>query len=92
MKSQASFISKFLQLEFPKAISIAITAPTVGGNQQMFATGIMGLSQLLPPATNRFNCKLCGIVVNPNVHPPLVLGEVIDAIGGNVLDRLHEYN
>ncbi len=40
MKSQASFISKFLQLEFPKAISIAITAPTVGGNQQMFATGL----------------------------------------------------
>ena len=81
MERQASFIGEFLQFEFPEPIAVAIAAATIGGNQQMFTTTILGLSQLLPPTSNRFNGKLCGIMVNPHVHPRLILAQVIDAIG-----------
>ena len=44
------------------------------------ATPILGLSKLLPPASNGFNGK-CRVIVDTNVHPPLVRSQVIDAIG-----------
>ena len=47
----------------------------------MLTASILSNSELLPPASNRCNGKLCGVRVDANVHPPLGLSQVVDALG-----------
>ncbi len=74
------FISKFLKFFFPKSASTRITTSTICSNVQTCGFGVSSIPNPLPPTTNCFDCKLCGVMVNSNGNKPFVFRNVVNPI------------
>ena len=60
---QATFIRKFLQTIFPKAVATAIAPATVRSDEKAFRVRIKLLAQVFVPAPDRFHRKLRRVMV-----------------------------
>ena len=77
---ETGFVGKALELTFPEADTGAVAAAAVGRDGQGSSIGIAPLAEPLPPATDALDRKFGGIGIDPDVHPSLVGGNVIDAV------------
>jgi hypothetical protein len=75
---QAGLVGELLQLDLPQANPVAIAATAVGCDLQPGRGGIALLPEVLSPAADRVDRELSGVVVDANVDPALVRGDVID--------------
>src|SRR5450759_3857024 len=74
-------LGESLQLCFPEAEAIAVTAAAVGCDREGGGVGVALLAEVFPPAQDRVDRELGGVVVDPDVDPAPVVGEVVDPVG-----------
>jgi hypothetical protein len=79
--AQTELIGQLLQLAFPQAGPIAVTAASIGGDEEFGGLGIARLTHPLPPPANTFHRKLRRIATDANIHPAFIGGEVKHPIG-----------
>ena len=60
---------------------MAITAPTVSGDQHPRCCGVARVAQVFPPLRNCGDRKLGRIMRDPNRDPGFVVRKVIDSVG-----------
>ena len=60
----------------------------VSGDRQRLGVRVAGLAEVLPPADDRVDGELGGLAGDADADPPLVGGEVIDAVGDRVPELL----
>src|ERR1700730_15961115 len=77
---ETGFVGKALQFTFPEADAGAVAAAAIGRYGQGSSLGIAFLAEPLPPAANALDGKFGGIGIDPDIDPPLVGGNVIDAV------------
>ena len=80
MNHQATLVRKLLQAKFPKTAATAVASATVRRDEKFLCIRVKFLAQMFPPTPNRFHRKLCGIVVNTDVHPSKILVQIVNAI------------
>src|ERR1035438_9205262 len=91
MNRHAQIHRQVMQRHFPQAATTAVAAASIGGDQQFFRIAISLHSHPSPPTPNRFGGKACGVVIDAHADPPLVLTQVIYAIGNRLAQlRIHE--
>ena len=83
MNGHIELLSQLLDFDFPEAHATAIAAAAIGGDQQFHGLGVESYSHPLPPAANSRHGKLCGIMVNPDTYPPLIVRQVVNTIRDN---------
>ena len=84
---KAGLVGQALQLGLPQPGAVAVGAAAVGGDRQRRGLRVARRAELLPPALDRGDRELGGVVVDPDADPALVVGEVVDAVG----DRLAQF-
>jgi len=83
MNRELYFIGKLLQGYLPEPGTTAITASTIGGQQQLSGVGVALLAQVGPPAPDRLHRKLCRIMIDPHIYPALIGRQIIDSVGNH---------
>ncbi len=78
---KAGLVGQALQLGLPQARAVAIRAAAVGRDRQRGRVGEALGSEVLPPALDRGDGELGGVVVDPDLNPAPVVSEVIDPVG-----------
>src|ERR1700732_1523733 len=78
--NQAGFVGKALEFTFPETDAGAVAAAAIGRYGQGSSLGIASAAKPLPPAANALDRKFGGIGIDPDIHPSLVGGNVIDAV------------
>ena len=81
---ELGLVGELLQLHLPQPGPVAVGPAAVGGDRQPRRGRVALGAEVLPPAADRVDRELGGVVIDPDVDIPLVELEVIDAIG----DRL----
>ena len=84
---KSRLVGERLQLDLPEPCAIAVRAAAVGGDRQGRGVGEALAAEVLPPASDRVDRERGGVVVDPDLDPTLVVGEVVDPVG----DRLAEF-
>ena len=84
---QAGLKGESGQLGLPGARAAAVRAARVGGDQQPPGVRVGGAARVVPPAADRLDRELRGVMVGADVHPARVRGQVVDP----VWDRLAQY-
>ncbi len=85
---QIEFVGQLLQAEFPQPTPIAIGSTAIRLNQQFLLAGIVVLSTVQPPGTNRRHRKRRGLVRPAHDHIAFIPGHVIDAIRNGFAQRI----
>jgi hypothetical protein len=67
---------------------MTVTFSTIGGDEQLRGSWEAALPHLLPPPANAVGCKLRRVMVDADIHPTLVVQNVIDAIGDRFAESL----
>lgn len=78
---------KTLKLYFPQPDASAVAAAAIGGNQELFHSGIHQSPHCSPPSTDRFHRELGRVVRHSHADPPFVATDVIYTVG-NCLAQL----
>lgn len=80
------FVRRLLQFVFPEAVSRAVAAPTVGGDQQPADPRVaVTLSpQSTPPLVDRGHRKLCRVLADADADPCRIAPQVIDSLGNGL--------
>jgi len=87
----AELIGQLLQLAFPQADPIPVAAATIRRNQHAAGRGIAGMTHFFPPAPDAFDGEFGGVVIDPNADPPLIGGDIVDAVGRDLAEvRINE--
>ncbi len=73
--SQASLIRQLLEFGFPQTNSRAVTSSRVSSDKELFSAGISVLSHHGPPSPNALDRKSSCVMVNPDTHPPRIVGQ-----------------
>ncbi len=81
LDQHAQFVSELLQLNFPQAHAVAVTATAVGGDQQAPRRRVEWLAHLVPPPADALDGEGRRVVRNADAHPALVGAHVIHPIG-----------
>ena len=68
LKLELGLIGELLQLDLPQPWPVAVGPATVGGDRQPRGRGIAFLSEVLPPAADRVDRELRGLVVDADGH------------------------
>ncbi len=63
---------------------MTIATPVVGSDQQTTGMRIGHFAHFPPPASNLLHCKLRGVVIDADVHPASIGGQVINVVGGDL--------
>ncbi len=83
MDGHSERIRELLELNLPKAGTVAITAPTVSRDEEFPRVRIARSPHLFPPASDGRSRKGGGIMRDPDTDPPFVCCQIIDAIGNH---------
>lgn len=83
---QAGFGSQRGQLALPDSVAVAVGAPGVRGDQQPGGPGIVAVAAGLPPAADRLDGEGGGVVVDADVDPAGVSGDVVDPVRDRLLN------
>src|SRR5512135_1456492 len=82
--AQTELIGQVLQFAFPQADPIAVTAASIGANEEFRGLEIAWLTHPLPPPTNTFHRKLRRIATDANIYPTFIVGEVKHPVGAGL--------
>src|SRR5215207_11247372 len=74
------FIGEPLQVKFPQTHARAVAAAAIGGDQQAPGEGIANAADLLPPSSDRLHGERRRIIVDADVDPTRVGGQIIYSI------------
>ena len=74
------FVGQHLQFALPQAQTHAVAAAAIGGDQQPRRGGIAGCAELLPPAPDALDGERRRVVVDADIDPAGVGGDVVDAV------------
>src|SRR5665213_2995117 len=77
-----------LQLDLPQSDAVAVGPAAVGGDLQAGGVRVAHLAEVLPPPADRVDRELRSVVIDPDVHPALIRGDVIDAIRARFTELL----
>ena len=69
-----------LQGHLPQSATAPIAPATIRHDQKFTRLAMTFQAQLPPPPPDRFRRKLSGIVIDAHTDPPLILGEIINAV------------
>src|SRR4051812_12790887 len=87
----AELIGQLLQLAFPQADPISVATATIRRNQHAAGLGIAWMTHFFPPAPDAFDGEFGGVVIDPNADPPLIGGDIVDAVGRDLAEvRINE--
>jgi hypothetical protein len=75
------FVGQHLQLAFPQTHAHAIAAAAIGSDQQSPRRGIARRAELVPPAPDALDGEGGGVVVDAEIDPSFVGGDVIHPVG-----------
>ena len=78
---KAQLICQTLEFQLPQPMAIPVAPPTVGGDQKPLGPGIQAATFRTPPAPDRGNRELSGIMVGTHHHVTPVARQVVDAVG-----------
>src|SRR6266536_4621016 len=78
--SKIHFISEGLKFELPRADSIPVTSAAVGTNQNAIRIRILLGTHALPPTPNAPHCETGGVMINPDIDPPLIIRKIVNAV------------
>ena len=78
--SESKFISQVLKLQLPQPSAIPVTAPAIGGDQKPLGLWIQTAAFRTPPAPNRGNGELSGVMVGTHHNVTPVARQVVDAV------------
>src|SRR5271166_6478419 len=76
----SEFIGEALQFKFPQSHARAVRSAAVGGDDQAPCERIANTANLLPPSADRVNREGRRVVVDPDVDPARVCGQILNAI------------
>src|SRR5437868_1053724 len=79
--SQLFLIGKFLQLFLPKPVSGPIGTTSIWSNQQLLLVGIEPLANLLPPAPDTLDGKLCRFMINAHIDKTSLVHQIVNPVG-----------
>jgi hypothetical protein len=77
---QAGLERELGQAHLPQPVAVCVAPAGVGGDQQAAGARILARPLSPPPAADGFHCELSGITPGPDVHPPGVRGDIVDAV------------
>jgi len=83
---QSGFIGEGLKLTLPQPDTSAVAAAAISGDKQAGRAEIAALSQGIPPAPDALNGEGSGVVIDANIHPTRVVGNVVDAVRSNLAE------
>jgi hypothetical protein len=79
--SEAGFVGEVLQFDLPQGQARTFAATAIGGNQQAFGGRVSGVAEGAPPATDAFDSEGGSVVVDAEIDPAGVGGDVVDPVG-----------
>ena len=79
---EPGLVGEFLEFQLPQAHAHAVGATTIGRNHQALGIGIALATHRLEPTPDCVDRELGGIVIDADVHPAGIVGEIVDAITG----------
>ncbi len=74
------------QLALPYPVAVAVGAAGIGGDQQPGGARVVESAARGPPPADGLDGEHRGVVVDPDVDPAGVAGDVVDAVGDRLLD------
>src|SRR5450756_70445 len=60
--------------------AITVATAAIGADQQRRRSRVAAAAHPLPPLPNALHRKLCGVRVDPDVHPARILCKIINAV------------
>src|SRR5690606_19835441 len=69
-----------VELVLPQPRAVAVAATRIGGDEQLRRVGIDVPTHAVPPAANRLNGELGGVVIDAHIDPSLVARDVVDTV------------
>ena len=88
---QARLIGQTLEFQLPQPMAIPVATPTIGGDHKTLGSGIQAATFRTPPAPNRGNRELSGIMVGTHYDVTTVTRQIVDAVGiGSRYIRMRE--
>src|SRR5438045_1155299 len=73
------------QLTLPYPIAVAVGAARIRGDQQTGGLRVVEAAAHFPPTADRLDREHRGVVVDPDVDPTGVAGDVVDAVRDGLL-------
>src|SRR5580704_14758508 len=83
---QSGFIGEGLKLTLPQPDTSAVAAAAISGDKQAGRAEIAALCQGIPPAPDALNGEGSRIVIDANLHPTRVVGNIVDAVSSNLAE------
>src|SRR5215475_10551879 len=78
--AQPRLRGQLVELGLPQAGAVAVAAARVGENQQGRGPRVRAAPHAFPPAADRFDGELRGVVVGPDADPAMVAGQIVHAV------------
>src|SRR5271165_5575161 len=86
----SEFIGEALQFKFPQSHARAVRSAAVGGDDQAARERIANMADVLPPSADRLNREGRRVVVDPDIDPARVGGQIINSIGHGATEFLDQ--
>jgi hypothetical protein len=85
---ETELVSNALKLVLADMRSVAVTAAGVGRDEQLARVGVALLTDLLPPRFDRRDREDRCVMIDTDADKAVVGGEVVDAVGDSLTDRI----
>src|SRR5450755_3022871 len=77
---QLDVVSQLLQGNFPQTSARAVAPAAIRGNQQLLGTRKPRRPHFFPPAPNAGRREIGRVVIDPHIHPALVVRDIVDSV------------
>lgn len=77
-------IGELLEFHLPQPIAAGIAPSAIGRDEDRMRLGIRHLAHMPPPASDGFDRKLGGVVIDPHTDPALIMRRIVHPIGTNL--------
>src|SRR5678815_453185 len=77
-------IGELLEFHLPQPIATGIAPSAIGRDEERVRLGICHLAHMPPPASDGFDRKLGGIVIDSYTDPALIVRRIVHSIGANL--------
>src|SRR5208283_580150 len=86
----SEFIGEALQFKFPQSHARAVRSAAIGSDDQAARERIATTADVLPPSADRLNREGRRVVVDPDVDPARVSGQIINSIRHGATELLDQ--
>src|SRR5712691_10901700 len=81
-------IGELLDFYFPQPIATGIAPSAIRRDEERVGLGIHYLAYMAPPASDGFDRKLGGVVIDPHTDPAWIVRRIVHPIGTNLAQLL----